>query len=150
MIVRTSGGNGMTPTRIPTSQDAAMVLGMASTAMPFADSAAGQAERWLRLLRLHGDVGAVLQRLGVGEAPLTEGEEAEGADADAASAETDAVERVTEAAERSAAGREAEMVATVDVLVGVIEVYGAAFDRTLEVRGTSREELLERLEAGGS
>jgi poly(3-hydroxybutyrate) depolymerase len=150
MIVRTSGGNNMTPTTIPPSQDAAMVLGMASSAMLFADDAAGQAERWLRLLRLHGDVGAALQRLGVGEAPLTEGKEGESAEAEGASAETDAVDRVNEAAQRSAGDRGAEMVCTLDVLRGVIEVYGAAFDHTLEVRGTSRDELLERLDTDGS
>ena len=140
----------MTPTTIPPSQDAAMVLGMASSAMPFADSAGGQAERWLRLLRLHGDVGAALQRLGVGEAPLTEGKEGDEDPVDTAAADTDSVDRVTEAAERSAGDRGAQMVCTVDVLRGVIEVYGAAFDHTLEVRGTSREELLERLEGSGS
>ena len=139
----------MTPSTIPPSQDAAMVLGMASSAMPFADSATGQAERWLRLLRLHGDVGAALQRLGVGEAPLTEGKEGAPAEAEGDSAETDAVDRVTEAAQRSAGDRGSEMVCTLDVLRGVIEVYDAAFDQTLEVRGTSREELLERLEGTG-
>ena len=34
-----------------------MVLGIASTAMPFALTADEEAEHWLRVLRLHGDVG---------------------------------------------------------------------------------------------
>ena len=45
-------------------------MALAGTAMPFAHSAEDEAERWLRALRLHGRVGATLQALGVGEAPL--------------------------------------------------------------------------------
>ena len=40
--------------------DAAMVLGIVSTALPFARTPEDEAERWLRVLRLHGEVGAVL------------------------------------------------------------------------------------------
>ncbi len=50
--------------------DSALVLGMASTAIPFARSREEEAERWLRILRLHGEAGAALQALGVSEAPL--------------------------------------------------------------------------------
>src|SRR5919202_3808919 len=52
------------------SQDAAIVLALADTAVPFAHSPEDEAERWVRVLRLHGWVGAALQSLGVGEAPL--------------------------------------------------------------------------------
>src|SRR3954452_14901276 len=52
------------------SQDAAIVLALAETAIPFAISAEDEAERWVRVLRLHGQVGQALQALGVGEAPL--------------------------------------------------------------------------------
>src|SRR2546423_8992159 len=55
--------------------DAAMVLGMASTAMPFADTSQAEAERWLRILRLHGEAGTALQALGVSEAPLEKSRE---------------------------------------------------------------------------
>ena len=53
------------------SQDAAIVLALAETAIPFATSVEDEAERWVRLLRLHGQVGLALQSLGVGEAPLS-------------------------------------------------------------------------------
>ena len=57
--------------------DAAMVLGIAATAMPFARTPEAEAERWLRVLRLHGEVGAALQALGVSEGPLHAPEEAD-------------------------------------------------------------------------
>ena len=53
------------------------MVALAGTAMPFAHSAEDEAERWLRALRLHGQVGAPLQALGVGESPLMTGSEAE-------------------------------------------------------------------------
>src|SRR4051812_39270236 len=43
--------------RIPLSQDGAIVLGLAATAVPFATSSEDEAERWLRVMRLHGQVG---------------------------------------------------------------------------------------------
>jgi hypothetical protein len=50
--------------------DAAMALGIAATAMPFARTPEGEAERWLRVLRLHGESGIALQALGVSEGPV--------------------------------------------------------------------------------
>ncbi|HVR05071.1 MAG TPA: hypothetical protein VMS02_03445, partial [Solirubrobacteraceae bacterium] len=50
--------------------DAAMALGIAATAMPFARTPEDEAERWLRVLRLHGQAGIVLQALGVSEGAL--------------------------------------------------------------------------------
>ncbi|HVH18099.1 MAG TPA: hypothetical protein VNF72_07355, partial [Myxococcota bacterium] len=41
---------------IPLSQDAALVVALAGTAIPFAHSAEDEAERWLRAMRLHGQV----------------------------------------------------------------------------------------------
>jgi hypothetical protein len=131
---------------LPLSQDAAIVLALAETAIPFSATHEDEAERWVRVLRMHGQVGGVLQGLGVGEAPL-----ATIADARSVTGKTprrpgrDIVSEVGHAAARFATGRGARLVGTVDVLFAVFEVYGKAFDRALYVRGASREELIERL-----
>jgi len=132
---------------IPLSQDAALVVTLAGTAMPFSHSAEDQAERWLRAMRLHGQVGNALQALGVGEAPLMTGSEPN--DHVKAPAELplggDAVEEVTRRATTLANSRKGDAVNTADVLFAVLDIYGRLFDRALYLRGTSREELLERL-----
>jgi hypothetical protein len=138
------------PSHIPLSQDAALVVGLAGTAMPFAHSAADEAERWLRALRLHGQVGSVLQALGVGEAPLVTETEQERDSTDGPARGPENLEEVTRRATEVAAGREAETVGTTDLLYAVFDVYGGLFDRALYMRGTSRDELVERLAAAGS
>jgi hypothetical protein len=131
----------------PLDTDAAMVLGMASTAMPFARTGEDEAERWLRILRLHGDAGIALQALGVSEARLEDpAQEAAPAPADPGQrGARDVVAAVSDSAARIAAGRGARTVCTSDVLAAVIDVYGADFDRVLRVHGTDRAEVLERL-----
>jgi hypothetical protein len=57
---------------------------------------------------------------------------------------------VTERASQFAIAREAENVGTPDILFAVLDVYGKLFDRALYLRGTSREELVERLTAAAS
>ncbi len=134
----------MTP---PLSRDAAMVLGLAGTALPFARTREDEVERWLRVLRLHGDVATSLQSVGIGEAALQRphkpvsspglGREPNG---------TDAVDLVTERAGRIAAEHGAVSVSTTEVLRAVMDVYGEDFDRVLESYGTDRAEVLERLD----
>jgi hypothetical protein len=137
------------PTLAP---DTAMALGIASTAMPFARTPEDEVERWLRVLRLHGQVGLALQALGVSEVPL-DGAEAlvAGRHATARAQEPrdsrDPVALVTEHALRIAGERNANTLATTDVLLAVMHVYGEDFDRVLRVHGAEREELLERLSA---
>jgi hypothetical protein len=127
--------------------DAAMVLGMAATAMPFAPSVDAEAERWLRILRLYGEAGAALQGLGVSEAPLEPiGGEAE--DERPALTRLDGrgvVAAVTEHAILAAGRRGAGTIGTSDVFVAVVQVYGADFDRVLWAHGTDSDEVLERL-----
>jgi hypothetical protein len=143
------------PTLAP---DAAIVLGIASTAMPFARTPEAEVERWLRVLRMHGQAGIALQALGFSEEQLVEPSERldrESADreradsertaASTASADRDAVTRVTEAAVRAAAERGVTALTTTDLLMAVMDVYGGDFDRALLVHGTDRDEVLERL-----
>jgi hypothetical protein len=128
--------------------DAAIVLGIASTAMPFARTPGDAAERWLRVLRLHGEVGAALQALGVSEEPLRVSGEAERERAAPIIVEDrDAVAHVTEHAVRVASRRGAAGVATTDVLMAVMHVYGADFERVLRAHGTDCDEVIERLGA---
>ena len=133
--------------KIPLSQDAALVVTLAGTAMAFSHSAEDQAERWLRALRLHGQVGNALQALGVGEAPLMTGSEPNGHVEEPANLPLggDAVEEVTRRANAMAVSRSGDTVGTADVLFAVLDIYGRLMDRALYLRGTSREELLERL-----
>jgi hypothetical protein len=133
--------------------DAEIVLGIASTAMPFARTREDEVERWLRLLRLHGEVGAALQALGVSEGALPEQEGAvheqevavhEPRVGDVADV-GDAVASVSEQAVRVAAERGVPTIATVDVLLAVMGVYGEEFDRALRAHGTDSQEVLGRL-----
>ena len=134
--------------------DAAIVLGIASTAMPFARTPHDEVERWLRVLRLHGQVGIALQALGVSEGALpVSGDRADSAhEVPAARSDRDAAPRdsVTEVAEHAvhiAAERGADGVGTRDLLVAVMRIYGEDFDRVLRAHGTDRDEVLERLAA---
>src|SRR3954462_2052956 len=108
---------------IPLSQDAALVVALAGTAMPFAHSAEDEAERWLRALRLHGQVGSALQALGVGEAPLMTGSEPNNHDEQPPNAlGRGAVDEVTKRAAAMADSREADTVGTADVLFAVLDL----------------------------
>ena len=128
---------------LPLSQDAALVTALAGTAMAFAYSREDEAERWLRALRLHGQVGRALQALGVGEAPLSTGSEP--VPETFAEIEGDPVQRSLCRAGELALQRGAGSVTTVDLLFALFEVYDRRMDRGLYLRGASRTELSERL-----
>jgi hypothetical protein len=117
---------------------------MASTAIPFARSREAEAERWLRILSLQGEAGAVLQGLGVSEAPI-EGRD-EHPEEESPPGTGDVIARVGEAAAVTAARRGAPCFGTSDVLMAVIDVYGTDFNHVLRAHGTDRDEVLERLE----
>lgn len=126
--------------------DAAIVVGIASTALPFACTPEDAAERWLRVLRLHGQAGAALQALGVSEGPLRTSAAGErGRASPAAADDRDALARVLENAVARAERRGAPGVATSDVLMAVMDVYGENFERVLRAHGTDRDEVIERL-----
>lgn len=135
-------------THVPLSRDAALVVALAGTAMPFSHSARDQAERWLRALRMHGEVGAAMQALGVGEAPLeTESGEPSAPVADEPPLAEGAVEPVVRGAERVALERGADNVTTADLLFALLHAYGRRIDEALESRGASRQELIDKLAA---
>jgi hypothetical protein len=128
--------------------DAAIVLGIASTAMPFARTHEDEVERWLRLLRAHGQAGTALQALGFSESVLPQLEESRASEQAAsgeAGGEQDAVKRVSEHAIRAANDRGARAITTADVFLAVMHVYGDEFDRALRAHGTDRDEVLGRL-----
>jgi hypothetical protein len=134
--------------RLTRSQDAAIVLVLAETAIPFATSVEDEAERWVRVLRMHGEVGSALQALGVGEAPLTTVAQPHAVRIlRRRPPGDDIVGSVAREAERFARARDASAVSTVDLLFAIFSVYGKTFDRALYIRGTSREELIDRLGA---
>jgi hypothetical protein len=139
-----------TTEHIPLSEDAALVTALAGTAMAFSHCAEDEAERWLRALRLHGQVGAALQALGVGEAPL----ESDHVDVCEQPSTTPplgepAVDRTVHEAERRAITRGATAVGTADLLLALLDVYGEPIDQALGARGASRDEVIERLAAMG-
>jgi hypothetical protein len=132
------------------SQDAAIVLALAETAVPFACSPEDEAERWVRVLRMHGQVGVAMQALGVGEAPLETQAQPRAVRLLRERRLEDIVEIVAQSADWFATERGSATIATVDILFAVLLHYERTFDRALYVRGTTREELLERLAAGAT
>ena len=132
--------------RIRPSQDAAIVLGLARTAVPFAVSPEDEAERWVRVLRLHGEVGRAMQALGVGEAPL-ESPAAPRAVRLLRDRDRDGrvVEDVESRAYELAVERRAQLLSTVDIFFALLDIYGGTFERALYARGTTRLEIVEEL-----
>jgi anti-sigma B factor antagonist len=128
------------------SSDATIVMGLASTALPFAESTPDELRRWLRILSAHGEAGRALRCVGVTdtdpEAPGHDG--AAGYDGDPAT-HLASLTRVAAAAAVIAADRHAASVSTVDLLLAVMTVYGDAFDRELRARGTGSADLIECL-----
>ncbi len=142
-----SSGSALAP-------DAVMALGIASAAMPFARTPEDEAERWLRVLRTHGEAGIALQALGVSEGSL---ETSRGGPPDrqrvapassGAVGDSDPVAHVTEHALEVARQRGVGGVGTVDLLIAVMDIYGEEFEHVLRAHGTDRGEVLERLATG--
>ena len=140
-----------TAEHIPLSEDAALVTALAGTAMAFSRCAEDEAERWLRALRLHGEVGCALQALGVGEAPLATEVVDSVCEQPAARPPLGepALDATVREAERRALDRHAEAVGTADLLLALLDVYGDPMDHALELRGATRDEVIERLAAMG-
>ncbi len=141
------GGGPESPLETPPlTADAALTLGIVSTAIPFAESEEDQVERWLRVLRRHGEAGVVLASLGVSESRMHElenGSDDERSEKDG----SEAIAAVTVRAGRIANQRHATKVATTDVLLAAMQVYGATFDRVLTAHGADIEEVAARVAA---
>ncbi len=135
---------GRPPAQPLLSSDAAIVIGLAATALPFAESTADELRRWMRVLSLQGEAGRALQRVGLTDAEselLAAGE----GEPVAPEGHAESVSRVRAAATAIASDREAATVSTVDLLLAVMLVYGNAFDHELRVHGTSATALIECL-----
>jgi hypothetical protein len=87
-----------------------------------------------------------LQALGVSEAPLEVAEHPDPADGGERADRGDVVTSVSESAAGLALQRGAQSVATTDVLLAVMDVYGSDFSEVLRAHGTDRQEVIERLE----
>ncbi len=110
------------------SEDATVVLALARTSLPFAATRAEEGERWLRVLRMHGQVGVALQGLGVGEASLASARDGRHARVRWEGGRrhdetvTDVCCRALELAHRTGA----DTVGTLHILSAVLAVYGTA------------------------
>ena len=127
----------------PPSQEAAIVLALAATALPFTSSTAEEVECWLRTLRVDGGVADALQSLGVSEMALQPGS-GNGSSGPRVPGSKRASE-VTDLAAALAHDRGASVYTTLDVLFALFEYYGLPFDRALYERGITRKQLLARL-----
>jgi hypothetical protein len=132
-------------------EQARIAAGLALTAMPFANGEEADLDCWLRILRLHGEAGAALQSLGVGEAALSH-EAPQGGQTQSRgerfSPDVDPesrVKAVLSSAAQIASERDAALVSTADMLRALRSVYGEQLDRALEARGTDRAEVWARL-----
>jgi hypothetical protein len=126
------------------SPDAVTVLGLAGTALLFAQSVDEEVERWLRPLRLYGQAGAALQSLGVSEGPLVASEQNHPEPSEDSPSET--LHQIAAAASRVSLERGGKTVATLDILLAVMDHYGDAFDRALRCRCSDSAELMSLLD----
>ena len=125
------------------SREVTIALELAETTVPFARSREGEAERWLRVLRRLERTGEALAALGVADGPLESPAEARLSPAD--SEDTGSVEDVAERAAMYARARGGEVIGTIDLLFGVLGVYGRDFSKALYRSGVARELLLDHL-----
>jgi hypothetical protein len=128
------------------SPQAVLVLGLAGTSLPFCDSVEAEVDRWLRIVRLRGRTGRVLQALGVGETTLW-ARDAHRVPAARRRPADDVVALVSAAAAEAADLRNATSIETDDIFVALTKVYAQPFEEALEAHGTSSDEVLERLAA---
>lgn len=123
------------------SREVTIALELAETTVPFARSREGEAERWLRVLRRLERTGEALAALGVKDGPLESPAEARVQ----AERENGSVWEVAERSAMYARARGGDVVGTIDLLFGVLGVYGKDFTKALYRAGVARELLLDHL-----
>jgi hypothetical protein len=126
------------------SGDAAVVLTLASLTVPPTAPNVDKAERWLRIMRLYGRVGATLLRLGVPDGPVAT-VAAPVAPSSDGGGKPASEEQVVRCAAELARACGAATVDTVHVFFAVRQVFGSALDRALYHRGTSWEQFTATL-----
>jgi ATP-dependent Clp protease ATP-binding subunit ClpA len=138
----------------PLAKEAAIALGIASTALPFARTPEAAIERWLRILRINGEAGSALQALGMSEDRVQEVDEARRSEATEADrgarprlggGEVADVERVGERAAAIARQLGDETITTKHLLLAVMRIDERELDRALQAHGCYRDDLVERL-----
>jgi anti-sigma B factor antagonist len=129
------------------TEDAAVVVGIVSTAMPFAQSPDAQAERWLGALRRSGDAGILLKSLGTSDEPLDGASKfaVEDQFTPRLATDRDVVATVTRRARLIADARKHRAIRTNDLLGAVMNVYGPTFDRVLARHGVNTDDLIKQL-----
>jgi hypothetical protein len=129
------------------SRAASLVLGLAATALPFAQDPEEEAERWLRILCRHGEVSLILTSVGFVDAArepwrpsgVEPGSLRTGSELPAST------DRVAAVALQCAERRGARSVTSEDLLVAVMAVYERWFDLALERHGGNSDELRKLL-----
>jgi hypothetical protein len=124
------------------SREVAIALELADTTVPFARSRQGEAERWLRVLRRLERTGEALAALGVPDGPLESPAEARMAYERASEV---SVQEVADRAEMYTRARGGNVIGTIDLLFGVLGMYGSDFSKALYRCGAPRELLLDHL-----
>jgi anti-sigma B factor antagonist len=119
---------------LPLSPDAALILGLASTALPFADSLAAEARCWQRILLPEAGAVPTPQERLFSDAPEEHPAGAPRAEATEEGAGChQRLERVLAHAARLALDRGASVIRTGDLLRGVVHIYGNLFEPGLDV-----------------
>jgi hypothetical protein len=121
------------------SRHAAAALTFGYLTVPSEVPPADQAERWLRILRLHGRTGEALQRAGVRELPLAT--VAEPARGPRRAGQQEVIRCAAELARLAGAGT----TDTVHVLFAVRVVFGSSLDRALYGHGIGWDQLTNQL-----
>lgn len=130
-------------TSLQLSPDAVTVLGLAGTALPFAQSVDDEVERWLRPLRLYGQAGGALQSLGVSEGRPVASQPNHPERSENSPSET--LHLIATAASAIAAERGSATVGTFDILLAVMQHYGDAFDHALRCRFSDSADVMSLL-----